>query len=203
LSLFNLTRVSVHSDSASSEDDDASVDDDQSFESCEQKLSSANSPLLHAVHAQTELSSSHVALVALSGLSVNGLESDPSSPAVTLSPAAAQVASASASGSSSGSNSPSPSPSKAAQASDDANDSASAARAADATDGTDELDQGQIFDCFDLKIVYERGRTGFEDTKEIDFTPGMLIAVRLLLQSCWDMCLIAAAGSLPVHSILG
>jgi hypothetical protein len=206
LSFSNLTRASVHSDSASSEDDDASVDDDQSFESCEQKLSSANSPLLHAAHAQTELSSSHVALVALSGLSVNGLESDPSSPAVTLSPAAAHVASASeasASGSSSGSNSPSPSPSKAAQASDDANDSASAARAADATDGTDELDQGQIFDCFDLKIVYERGRTGFEDTKEIDFTPGMLIAVRLLLQSCWDMCLIAAAGSLPVHSILG
>ena len=59
----------------------------------------------------------------------------------------------------------------------DADDSISGAKAADGTDGTDDVDQGQIFDCFDLKIVYERGKTGFEDTKEIDFTPGMLIAV--------------------------
>ena len=175
--------------------DDASGDDDQSFESCEQKLSSTNSPLIHSAQGPTEPSPSHVALAALSSLSVSGQDSEPSSPAATLSPAptlspaavrVASVSEAPASVSSSGTNSSSASPAKAVQASADASDSASATRAADATDGTDDVDQGQIFDCFDLKIVYERGRTGFEDTKEIDFTPGMLIAVPLLLRTCAD-----------------
>jgi hypothetical protein len=159
-----------------------SGDDDESFESCEpQKDISANSPQLHSIQAPSEPSPSSAAVSALTRMSVDSSNpflaldgpSSESSPAVEplpdeLTGAASTSVSPAAVSSSSGSQPHTPV---------NADDSVSGAKPADGTDGTDDVDQGQIFDCFDLKIVYERGRTGFEDTKEIDFTPGMLIAV--------------------------
>ena len=190
----NLTRSPSFTASSSSECDDASEDDDQSFESCEQhRNSAASSPQLHPVQMQALPSPSSVAVTALDRLSVEScdfaapvhdspkdqIDSEVSSLGATPSLATAHVDTVDASVSSSASSSVTP----------HADAVTSAARAADATDGTDDGDQGQIFDCFDLKIVYERGRTGFEDTKEIDFTPGMLIAVRVLLLSrCSSSC---------------
>ena len=204
----NLTRPPSFTVSSSSECDDATEDDDQSFESCEQhRNSAASSPQIRAVELQVLPSPSSVAVTALARLSVEShdllaapaddspkdqIDSESSSLVATLSLATADVDAVDASVSPNASSSP------------HADALTSDARAADATDGTDDGDQGQIFDCFDLKIVYERGRTGFEDTKEIDFTPGMLIAVRvLLLFCCSSLCVTSAAGSLSVHSIFG
>ncbi len=187
-------------DSSSSECDDASEDDDQSFESCEQhKNSSANSPQLHPADPQAP-SPSTVASATLSRLSIGSQSHDPSaapevdsseyqdaseSPSLAAAPSLpaphadiADVQSASVTSTTSRSTLCSEHELRAPA---DAEDSTAAARAADAVSVTEDGDHGQIFDCFDLKIVYERGRTGFEDTKEIDFTPGMLIAVRARL----------------------
>jgi hypothetical protein len=188
-----LTRLPAYAASSSSECDGSSDDDDQSFESCEQH-SSANSPPLLAVESQALPSPSTVAAAGLSRLSIESSNpfaslavDSPKSDIDTGSSCIAAVAqvetvdAASASVASAASSSTLHSLHSQHHAPADGDESASVARATDATDGTDDSDQGQIFDCFDLKIVYERGRTGFEDTKEIDFTPGMLIAVRVLL----------------------
>ena len=166
----------------SSDESSVHSGDDESFESCEpQKDSSANSPQLHSIQAPSEPSPSSAAVSALNRMSVDSSNpflslagpSSESSPAVAPQPdevidAASSIISPDTLSSSSGSQPHTPA---------DADDSISGAKAADGTDGTDDVDQGQTFDCFDLKIVYERGKTGFEDTTEIDFTPGMLIAV--------------------------
>ncbi len=181
--------------SSGSECDDASGDENQSFESCElQKSSGADSPQPQTQFDEVlaEPSPSCVAVSALSRLSIDASvpfatlaldspallnDSDNSSLLATPLPATACVDktnvtsdSVSPVGSNSSVSSQSQTPAQADHA-------ASATRPADTTDGSDDADQGQVFDCFDLKIVYERGRTGFEDTKEIIFTPGMLIAV--------------------------
>lgn len=221
--ICNLTRSLAYAASSGSECDDASGDENQSFESCEhQKSSGADSPQLqtHSGEVLTEPSPSSVAVAALSRLSVE--TSNPFAALAADSPAAvcnsedssvvstpliaaacvektvATSASVSPVGSGSSISSQSRTP-------DEAGHAASASRPADASDGTDDAEQRQVFDCFDLKIVYERGRTGFEDTKEIVFTPGMLIAVRhsaVAMVGC--VCKSnspLAAGPLPIHSI--
>jgi hypothetical protein len=183
---FAALRSSEHADPS---------DDEESFESCEQdKHSSSDSPRQPGIQDSAESLPSTIPVADFSRLRVETSgplasltdalacaqnDSEASSLAATPSPAAIHVAPESLdpeSLSPSGSNSTSESAAR-EPVSADAEDSALAARAADATDGTDDVDQGQIFDFFDLKIVYERGRTGFEDTKEIEFLPGMLIAV--------------------------
>jgi hypothetical protein len=185
-----LTRLPACAASSSSECDDSSDDDDQSFESCEQH-SSANSPPLLSVESQALPSPSTVAAAGLARLSIES--NNPVAAFAVDSPksdidtgsscvaAVAQVETVDAASASVDSATSSSTLHSKHHAPGDGDQSASVARATDATDGTDDSDQGQVFDCFDLKIVYERGRTGFEDTKEIDFTPGMLIAVRVLL----------------------
>jgi hypothetical protein len=186
LILSHFRRPSVMSNSECNDD---SCDDDESFESCEpQKNSSGNSPQLHSDQAKEEPSPATAAVSAVAHMHVDAsnpfhslaVDSAESSPLAAPLPAealhqATAVASAS--------NSPAASSASSESRSETPDESDSGAKVADATDGTDDVDQGQIFDCFDLKIVYERGRTGFEDTKEIDFTPGMLIAVSAYLPS--------------------
>jgi hypothetical protein len=188
--------------SSGSECDDASGDEIQSFESCElQKSSGADSPQPQTQFDEVlaEPSPSCVAVSALSRLSIEA--SVPIATFASDSPAFLNdsenssllatpvLATACVEKTDVTSNSVSPvgsnsSVSSQSQTPAEADDAASISVPADATDGTDDADQGQVFDCFDLKIVYERGRTGFEDTKEIVFTPGMLIAVR---ESCFSM----------------
>lgn len=172
----------------SSEGDDESGGDDQSFESCEpQKDSSGHSPKQHLVREEENPSPFTAAVSAIShmhvdlsnpfhALAVQSAESSPHAAAVSSEACDEAAASVSPTASRSSSDSHSQTPT-------DADQAASGAKVSDATDAADDVDQGQIFDCFDLKIVYERGRTGFEDTKEIEFSPGMLIAVQYVLLS--------------------
>lgn len=44
--------------------------------------------------------------------------------------------------------------------------------------GSDATDDTVYYDCFDLKIVYERNRTGFEETKDYPIEINGVIAGR-------------------------